>query len=115
MASALAHIELVLLAWLTLALALLPTPVPRALALASGTLLVVETAALRGIRLQACGEECGVEERDRLVGTVSEAVGALVVPALTAVLLCVVFFHLARAYASARHRAAVMRAGRAGR
>lgn len=104
MASALAHIELVLLFWLTLTLALLPMPVPRAWALVSGGLLAIETAAVRGIRHQACGEECGIEERDRLVGSLAEAVGALVVPALTAVLLCVVFFHLARAHAAARRR-----------
>jgi hypothetical protein len=104
MAWVLAYLELWLLLIITLVLALLPTPVPRGWALVAGVLLIAETASVRGMRISPCTEECGAEEPERLVSSLAETVGVLVVPALTAVLLSVMFFHLARAYVAARHR-----------
>jgi hypothetical protein len=104
MAWELAYLELVLLLIITLVLALLPTPVPRGWALLSGALVIAETVALRGMRLAPCTKECGIDEPERVVDSLAEAVGVLVVPALTAVLLVVMFFYLARSYAAARHR-----------
>lgn len=101
MASGLAHLELVLLCVMTLSLALLESPVPRAWALAGGALLVVQTAAVRAMSLQPFQ---ATPPRPALVHTLAEAVAVLAVPALTAGLLVVVFFHLARAYAHARRR-----------
>jgi hypothetical protein len=104
MAWALAYLELWLLLIITLVLALVPTPIPRAWALVSGALVIAETVAVRAMRIRPCGEECGVEEPEGVVNTFAETVGVLVVPALTAVLLTVMFFYLARSYAAARRR-----------
>lgn len=101
MASALAHLELVLLCVLTLVLALLETPVPRQWALAGTALVAVQTGALHAMSLEAL--EPGPRS-PALVHSVAEAIAVLAVPAFTAALLTVVFFHLARGYAQARRR-----------
>ena len=104
MASTLASIDLLLLIVVALSVALLSTPVPRGWALVAVALLSVQTFALHQIDLQPL--EPGVRRSHALVHTTAEAVGVLVVPALTSALLTIVFFHCARAYAQARRRLA---------
>ena len=102
MAPALASIDLLLLCAITLSLALLETPVPRAWALAAVALLAVQTFALRAMDLQAF--EPGARRSDAIVHSVAEGIAVLAVPLLTAALLTVIFFHCARAYAQAKRR-----------
>jgi len=101
MAVGLAHLELAVLCLLTLTLSLLDTPVPRAWAAAAGALVVVQTFALHSMSLQPLAP---ASQGPALVHSVAEGVALLAVPALTAALFVVVFFHLARAYAEARAR-----------
>ena len=101
-APALASIDLLLLCALALSLALLETPVPRAWALAAVALLATQTAALHAMDMQPV--EPGAPPSGAIVHSLAEAVGTLAVPALTAALLTVIFFHCARAYARARRR-----------
>jgi hypothetical protein len=103
-ASTLASIDLLILIVVALSVALLSTPVPRGWALVAVALLSVQTFALHQIDLQPF--EPGIRRSDALVHTTAEAVGVLVVPALTSALLTIVFFHCARAYADARRRLA---------
>ena len=102
MAPALASIDLLLLCAVALCLALLETPVPRAWALAAVALLAVQVGAVHEMELQPFAP--GDPPPHALVHSVAEAVALLVVPTLTAVLLTVIFFHCARAYARARLR-----------
>ena len=117
MARTLASIDLLLLCAITLSLSLLETPVPRRWALAAVALVAIQTAAMHAMGLQEAGAvsppsdalvdsvpEAVAPPSDALVHSVPEAVAALVVPALTAALLTVIFFHCARAYAQARRR-----------
>ena len=110
MARTLASIDLLLLCAITLSLALLETPVPRRWALAAVALVAIQTAAMHAMGLQEAGamglQEAGAvaPPSDALVHSVPEAIAALAVPALTAALLTVIFFHCARAYAQARRR-----------
>ena len=102
----LAYIELTLLSVLTLWLALQPlSPVPRPWAMASAALLAAQTAAVRGIALEPRTPGVPVDGREAL-DTLAEVVGIIVVPALTAALLAVVWFHLARANGRTRRRLA---------
>jgi len=101
MAAGLALFELVILCFLTLTLALLDTPVPRAWALAGAALVVVQTFAVHSMSVAPFEP---ATRQSGLVHSVAEGVAVLAVPALTAALLVVVFFHLARAYAQARVR-----------
>jgi hypothetical protein len=78
--------------------------VPRAWALVATALLSVQTFALHQIDLQPFAP--GIHQSRALVHTTAEAVGVLVVPALTSALLTIVFFHCARAYVEARRRLA---------
>jgi hypothetical protein len=99
-AQALASIDLLLLILVGLTVALLETPVPRVWAIVAGVLLSVQAYAVHQMELQPLnGPHSGA-----IVHTTAEAVATLAVPALTAALLTVVFFHLARAYARARRR-----------
>ena len=102
MASTLASIDLVLLCVIALSVALLESPVPREWASAAVALLAVQVAAMHAIDLQPF--EPGAPHTRAVVHTVAEAVAVLAVPALTAALLTVIFFHCARAYARARRR-----------
>ena len=102
MAPTLASIDLLLLCAIALSLALLQTPVPRGWALAAVALLTVQTAALNAMHLQAL--EPGAHRSDAIVHSLAEGIAVLAVPALTAALLTVIFFHCARAYARARRR-----------
>ena len=102
MAPALASIDLLLLCAVALTVALLDTPVPRAWALAAVALLTVQTFALHAMDMQPF--EPGAPRSDAVVHTFAEAVAVLAVPALTAALLTVIFFHCARAYARAKRR-----------
>ena len=112
MASALASIDLLLLILIGLSVALLDTPVPRAWAWAAGVLLSVQAYALHQMELQPL--QPGAGRSGAIVHTTAEAVATLAVPALTAALLTVVFFYLARGYARARRRLeAALRAARA--
>ena len=109
MASTLASIDLLVLILIALSVALIETPVPRAWALAAVALLVVQSFAIHEIDLQPY--EPGAPRSNAVVHTLAEAVGVLVVPALTAALLSVIFFYCARAYARAKRRLeAAMRA-----
>ena len=63
---------------------------------------MIQTAAMHTIGLQQGDPE--PPSSDALVHSLPEAVAALAVPALTAALLTVIFFHCARAYAQARRR-----------
>jgi hypothetical protein len=111
-ASTLASIDLLLLIVVALCVALLNTPVPRSWALVAVALLSVQTFALHQIDLQPFAP--GIHRSKAIVHTTAEAVGVLVVPALTSALLTIVFFHCARAYAQARRRlAAAMAAAQA--
>jgi hypothetical protein len=101
-APALASIDLLLLCVITLSIALLDTPVPRAWALAAVALLAVQTFATRAMNLQPL--EPGEERSSALVHSLAEGIAVLAVPLLTAALLTVIFFHCARAYARAKHR-----------
>ena len=101
MAAGLASFELVLLCFLTLTLAVLDTPVPRPWAWAAGALVVVQTMAMHAMSVQPF--EPAVRHSG-LVHSLAEGIAVLAVPALTAALLGVVFFHCARAYAHARAR-----------
>jgi hypothetical protein len=100
-ASALGSLELALLCIITLSLALLETPVPRGWAFAALALVTVQTGALYSLHR---GYQPATEESAALVHNAAEAIVVFAVPALTAGLLTVVFFHLARAYARARRR-----------
>ena len=102
MARTLASIDLLLLCAITLSLSLLETPVPRRWALAAVELVAIQTAAMHAMGLQEAGAVAPTS--DALVHSVPEAIAALAVPALTAALLTVIFFHCARAYARARRR-----------
>ena len=102
MAPALASIDLLLLCLVALSLALLETPVPRPWALAAVALLAVQTYALHEMDLQPF--QPAAQPSDAVVHTVAEGVAVLAVPALTAALLTVIFYHCARAYAHARRR-----------
>ena len=104
MAPTLASIDLVLLTFLALTVALVSTPVPRAWALAATALLSVQAFAMHEMELQ--GFQPGLPRSAALVHTTAEAVAVLAVPALTSLLLTVVFYHCARAYARARRRLA---------
>jgi hypothetical protein len=101
-APALASIDLLLLCAITLSIALLDTPVPRAWALAAVALLSVQTFALHAMDTQPF--EPGATRSDAIVHSLAEGVAVLAVPLLTAALLTVIFFHCARAYAQARRR-----------
>jgi hypothetical protein len=101
-AQGLASLELLLLCALALSLSLLETPVPRAWARAAIALLCVQVAAMHKMGLERL--EVDAPRSQALVHSVAEAVAVLAVPALTAALLTVVFFHCARAYARARVR-----------
>jgi hypothetical protein len=116
-ARTLASIDLLLLCAITLSLALLETPVPRRWALAAVALVAIQTAAMHAMGLQEAGAvpppsdalvdsvpDAVAPPSDALVHSVPEAIAALAVPALTAALLTVIFFHCARAYAQARRR-----------
>ena len=102
MAPALASIDLLLLCAITLSIALLDTPVPRAWALAAVALLTVQTFAMHAMDVQPF--EPGASDSNAIVHSLAEAVAVLAVPALTAALLTVIFFHCARAYARAKRR-----------
>ena len=102
MAPALASIDLLLLCAITLSIALLETPVPRAWALVAVALLAVQTFALRAMDLQPF--QPGTKPSNAIVHSLAEAVAVLAVPFLTAALLTVIFFHCARAYARAKRR-----------
>ena len=102
MAPALASIDLLLLCAITLSVALLETPVPRAWALAAVALLTIQTFALRAMDLQPF--QPGSRPSHALVHSLAEGIAVLAVPLLTAALLTVIFFHCARAYARAKHR-----------
>lgn len=102
MAPALASIDLLLLCVITLSIALLETPVPRAWAFAAVALLAVQTFALRAMDLQPF--EPGAHRSHAIVHSLAEGVAVLAVPMLTAALLTVIFFHCARAYARAKRR-----------
>ena len=102
MARTLASFDLLLLCVITLSLALLQTPVPRAWALAAVALVVIQTGAMHVMELEAL--EPGTRPSDALVHSPAEGIAVLAVPALTAALLTVIFFHCARAYAQARRR-----------
>ena len=104
MASTLASIDLLLLIVVALSVALLSTPVPRGWALVAVALLSVQTFALHQIDLQPFAP--GIRRSHALVHTPAEAVGVLVVQALTSAMLTIVSFHCARAYAQARRRLA---------
>ena len=109
MASTLASIDLLVLILIALSVALIETPVPRGWSLAAVALLVVQSFAIHEIDLQPY--EPGAPRSNAVVHTLAEAVGVLVVPALTAALLSVIFFYCARAYAPAKRRLeAAMRA-----
>ena len=104
--SALAYTELTLLVFLTLTLALQPLlPVPRVWAVVAGALLVVQTAAVRGMAIEPYVPSEGVKRWESL-DSLAEVVGILVVPACTTMVLIVAFYHLARANARARKRLA---------
>lgn len=102
MAPALASIDLLLLCAIALSLALLQTPVPRAWALAAVALLAIQTGAMHAMDVQPF--EPGARASHAIVHSLAEGVAVLAVPALTAALLTVIFFHCARAYARARRR-----------
>ncbi len=104
MGSALAHIELVLLCMLTLSVALIPgLPVPRRWATAGLALIAIQTAAVRTMRIEPFEPALGTRRWEVLDST-AEVVALIVVPALTAALLTVVFWYLARANARTRAR-----------
>ena len=102
MAPALASIDLLLLCAITLSISLLDTPVPRAWALVAVALLTVQTFAMHAMDLEA--RERGASDSNAIVHSLAEGIAVLAVPALTAALLTVIFFHCARAYARARRR-----------
>ena len=102
MASALASIDLLLLCAITLSLALLETPVPRAWAFAAVALLTVQTLAMHAMDQHPY--EPGSHPSHALVHSFAEGIAVLAVPLFTASLLTVIFFHCARAYARAKHR-----------
>ncbi len=102
MAPTLASIDLLLLILVALSIALLDTPVPRGWSFAAVGLLVVQAFAVHEMELQPF--EPGAPRSDAIVHTTAEAVAVLAVPALTAALLTVIFFHCARAYARAKRR-----------
>ena len=97
MAESLASIDLLLLCAITLSVSLLETPVPRVWALPAVALLSLQTWAMYKMAPPE-------PPHDAVVETGWEAVAALAVPALTAALLTVIFFHCARAYARAKRR-----------
>ena len=102
MAPSLASIDLLLLCAIALSVSLLDTPVPRALALVAVALLAVQTGALHAMELQPF--DPAAPPSHALVHSLAEGIAVLAVPALTAALLTVIFFHCARAYARARRR-----------
>jgi hypothetical protein len=111
-APALASIDLLLLIFIGLSVALLETPVPRAWAVVAGVLLIVQAYAVHQMELQPF--QPAARPSDAIVHTTAEAVATLAVPTLTAALLTVIFFYCARAYATARRRLeAAMRAAQA--
>ena len=111
MGNALAHLELAFLCVLTLSLALIPAlPVPRAWAIAGCGLIAVQTAAVRTMRIEPFEPALG-ERRWEVLDTTAEVVALVVVPALTAALLVVVFWHLARANGRTRRRLAAAKGG----
>ena len=104
MAPTLASIDLVLLILVALSVGLTFTPVPRPWALVATALLAVQTLAVHQMELQPF--QPGVARSGAIVHTTAETVAVLAVPALTSLLLTVIFFHCARAYAQARRRLA---------
>ena len=102
MALSLASIDLLLLCAISLSLGLLETPVPRAWALAAVALIVVQTGAMHAMELEAL--DPATRPAHAIVHSLAEGIAVLAVPALTAALLTVIFFHCARAYAQARRR-----------
>ena len=102
MAPALASIDLLLLCAITLSLALLDTPVPRAWAFAAVALLTVQTLAMHAMDQHPVRP--GSHPSQALVHSFAEGIAVLAVPLFTAALLTVIFFHCARAYARAKHR-----------
>src|SRR5688500_3339895 len=86
----------------------MPWPVPRGLAVPAAFLAVVQTAALTSIAPD--GEVIvGAGSTENRVDTAADVIGVFAVPALTAVLVVVIFSYLARANAdvvkaSLRHR-----------
>jgi hypothetical protein len=97
---------LAFVSWLTLSFLLMPWPVPRGWALPAALLTAVQTFALRSMR-EAGDVVVGSRETADRVDTLAEAVGVLYVPVLTAGLIVVVLYHLARANARLRRQAAV--------
>ena len=102
----LGQIELALLFVLMLCLALLDTPVPRVLALPAAALVAIETTALHGLHEREA--TFTVEPAAESSGGFAAVVAVVIVPALGAVLIAVVFWFLARA--NARTRAQLRRA-----
>jgi len=101
-APALASIDLLLLCAIALSVSLLETPVPRAWALAAVALLTVQTIAMHAMDVQPL--EPAASDSNAIVHSLAEGIAVLAVPALTAALLTVIFFHCARAYARAKRR-----------
>jgi len=102
----LGQIELALLFVLMLCLALLDTPVPRLLALPAAGLVAVQTAALHSLHEREA--TFTVAPAAEGSGGVAAVVAVVIVPALGAALLAVVFWFFARA--NARTRAQLRRA-----
>jgi hypothetical protein len=103
-APTLASIDLLLLILVALSVGLTATPVPRAWAVAATALLTVQAFAVHQMELQPFAP--GIRQSRAIVHTTAEAVAVLAVPALTSLLLVVVFYHCARGYARARRRLA---------
>jgi hypothetical protein len=99
MAVHLAQIELLVVFVLMLCLAMLDTVVPRAWALAAAALVTVEAAALHAMQVRPVS----VTDDSHGLHGFADAIAVVVVPALTAALLVVVFWYFARANAQLRH------------
>ena len=98
-APTLASIDLVLLILVALSVGLTFTPVPRPWALVATALLAVQTLAVHQMELQPF--QPGVARSGAIVHTTAEAVAVLAVPALTSLLLTVIFFMRPRLRAGA--------------
>jgi hypothetical protein len=94
---------LAFVSWLSLCFLLMPWPVPRSWALPSIVLTTVQTFAVRSMR-EAGDVVVGSEATPNRVDTLAETVGVFLVPGITAGLIVVVMFHLARANARVRRR-----------
>jgi hypothetical protein len=97
----LGQIELALLFVLMLCLALLDTPVPRALALPAAALVAVQTAALHSLHEREATFTVDPAASESS-GGVAAVIAVVIVPALGAALFAVVFWFLARANARTR-------------